>query len=78
MKQEVELKIEEALESIRPFLKADGGNVELVNVDEELNVSLRLLGACKNCDISQLTMKAGIEESIRKILPSVKSVTAVN
>lgn len=78
MNSEAVLKIEEALNLIRPFLHADGGDVELVNVDEELNVQLRLKGSCSNCDISHLTMKAGIEESIRKVLPGVKQVVAVN
>lgn len=78
MNSEAALKIEEALNLIRPFLHADGGDVELVNVDDELNVQLRLKGSCSNCDISHLTMKAGIEESIRKVLPGVKQVLAVN
>lgn len=78
MNSEAALKIEEALNLIRPFLHADGGDVELVDVDDELNVQLRLKGSCSNCDISHLTMKAGIEESIRKVLPGVKQVLAVN
>lgn len=78
MNNEAALKIEEALNLIRPFLHADGGDVELVDVDEDLNVQLRLKGSCSNCDISHLTMKAGIEESIRKVLPGVKQVVAVN
>jgi Fe-S cluster biogenesis protein NfuA len=78
MNPEIVQKIEEALNSIRPFLKADGGDVELVSVDDDLNVSLRLMGSCSNCDISHLTMKAGIEESIRRVLPDLGMVTAVN
>lgn len=78
MNPEIVQKIEEALNSIRPFLKADGGDVELVSIDDDLNVSLRLMGSCSNCDISHLTMKAGIEESIRRVLPDLGMVTAVN
>lgn len=73
-----ESKIEEALESVRPFLKMDGGDVELVGIDENNVVTLRLLGTCSGCSMSHMTMKAGIEEAIRKVLPEVSSVIAVN
>ena len=72
---EIQAKIEEALNSIRPFLKADGGDVELISVDNDV-VRLKLLGACSSCEISHITMKAGIEESIRRIYPEVKEVVA--
>lgn len=72
-----ETKIEEALESIRPFLKQDGGDVEFVSYENKI-VKLRLLGACSTCSISHLTMKAGIEESIKKLLPEVESVLAID
>ncbi|MFT5723901.1 MAG: Fe-S cluster biogenesis protein NfuA [Bacteroidia bacterium] len=68
-------KVEEALNSIRPFLKADGGDVELISIDDDV-VRLKLLGACSSCEISHITMKAGIEESIRRIYPEVKEVLA--
>ncbi|MBO6517527.1 MAG: NifU family protein [Bacteroidia bacterium] len=76
MSTETRQRIEQALDNIRPFLKADGGDVELVSVDENDVVRLRLLGACSNCEISHITMKAGIEESIRKVYPEVKEVVA--
>ena len=69
--------IEEALESVRPFLKMDGGNVELVQIDEQNVVTLKLLGACSGCSMSHMTMKAGIEEAIKKVLPEVQSVIAI-
>ena len=72
-----ETKIEEALESIRPFLKQDGGDDEFVSYENKI-VKLRLLGACSTCSISHLTMKAGIEESIKKLLPEVESVLAID
>ncbi|MFT5480310.1 MAG: Fe-S cluster biogenesis protein NfuA [bacterium] len=75
MDSETQAKIEEALNSIRPFLKADGGDVELVSVENDI-VRLKLLGACSSCEISHITMKAGIEESIRRIYPEVKEVVA--
>jgi Fe-S cluster biogenesis protein NfuA len=73
-----ETKIEEALNSVRPFLKMDGGNVELVNIDSDNVVTLKLLGACSGCSMSHMTMKAGIEEAIKKVLPEVKSVVALD
>ena len=69
--------IEQALESMRPFLKKDGGDVELVSYEDTV-VKLKLLGACSTCNISHFTMKAGLEESIKKILPEVTEVLAVN
>lgn len=73
-----ETKIEEALDSVRPFLRMDGGDVQLVNIDEDNIVTLRLLGACSGCSMSHMTMKAGIEEAIKKVLPEVKSVVAID
>jgi len=74
---EIMEKLEAALESIRPFLKADGGDVELVEIDSDNVVHIRLLGACGSCDISHITMKAGIEDSLKKVFPSLKSLVAV-
>jgi Fe-S cluster biogenesis protein NfuA len=71
-------KIEEALNSVRPFLKMDGGDVELVNIDENNVVTLKLLGACSGCSMSHMTMKAGIEEAIKKVLPEVSAVLAID
>jgi Fe-S cluster biogenesis protein NfuA len=72
------LKIEEALDSVRPFLKMDGGDVELIDINEDNVVTLKLLGACSGCSMSHMTMKAGIEEAIKKILPEIKSVIAID
>jgi Fe-S cluster biogenesis protein NfuA len=74
----VEQRIERALDTVRPFLKADGGDVELVSVDENNVVSIRLLGSCKDCEISDMTMKMGIEEGIKHEVPEIKNVVAVN
>jgi len=70
-------KIEKALESIRPNLMADGGDVELVDVDEEGVVKVRLKGACGGCPMSQMTLKAGIERTLKEQVPEVKSVESV-
>jgi Fe-S cluster biogenesis protein NfuA len=71
-------KIETALESIRPYLNADGGDVALIEITDDKTVLLELKGACKTCSMSMMTMKAGIEETIRRAAPEIKAVTAVN
>jgi Fe-S cluster biogenesis protein NfuA len=71
-------KIEEALESVRPFLKMDGGDVEFVEMDSEKTVTLRLLGSCSGCSMSHMTMKTGIEEAIKRLVPDIKSVIALS
>jgi len=78
MADEVKIsKIEYALEQVRPFLKADGGDISLVEVTEDNIVRVRLLGACKGCSISHITMKAGIEEAIKNAVPEIITVEAV-
>jgi len=71
-------KVESALEQIRPYLQADGGDVALIEITEDYIVKLELKGACKSCSMSMMTMKAGIEESIKRVAPEVKSVEAIN
>jgi Fe-S cluster biogenesis protein NfuA len=71
-------KIEEVIEEIRPAVRADGGDVELVSFDpDEGRVELRLVGACHSCPYSLLTLKGGIEHRLKSRLPEVKSVVAI-
>ena len=70
-------KVRQALETVRPFLQADGGDVELVEVKEDGTVLVRLEGACAGCPMSQMTLKAGIEERLKEQVPEVKCVEAV-
>lgn len=70
-------KVENALESMRPFLKADGGDVELVEITDEGIVRLRLLGSCRVCSMRTMTMKAGIEDAILKAVPQITAVEEV-
>ena len=70
-------KIEKVLEEIRPTLKADGGNVELVDVTEDGIVKVRLTGTCGNCPMSTYTLKVGIEQKLKELIPEVKSVEQV-
>lgn len=71
-------QIDNALESIRPYLQADGGNVKVLEITDEGVVKLELLGACGSCPMSVMTFKAGIEEAIRREVPQIKSIEAVN
>ena len=70
-------KVEAALEEIRPMLQADGGDVELVDVTEDGIVSVRLTGACGSCPMSTMTLKMGIERTLKEKLPEVKEVVQV-
>jgi len=69
-------KVESALKEIRPSLQADGGDVELIDVENGI-VKVRLTGACAGCPMSQMTLKQGIESYIKKAIPEVLSVEAV-
>ncbi len=70
-------RVQTALDSVRPYLKADGGDVELVEITKEMVVKLRMTGNCSSCDISHITMKAGLEEGILRAVPEIKSVVSV-
>lgn len=70
--------IEEALNTVRPYLKADGGDVRLVDYTDDKTVILELLGSCQTCPMSAMTFKAGLEESIRRAVPTVNKVIAQN
>ena len=71
-------KVEKAIEELRPYLQADGGDIELTDVDEEKGVAkVRLKGACARCPMSQITLQLGVEEFLRKKVPEIKWVEAV-
>ncbi|MEM6397271.1 MAG: NifU family protein [Bacteroidota bacterium] len=72
------VKVDKALDSVRPHLAIDGGNVEVVDVTDEMTVKVKWLGSCVGCSMSQMTMKAGLEETLKTTVPEVKSVVAVN
>lgn len=71
-------KVEEALESIRPYLITDGGDVAVEEITSDNIVRLKLLGACGSCPMSIMTLKAGIEQAIKKAVPEITGVEAVN
>lgn len=76
--QHVIQRIEAALEDLRPFLNADGGDISLEEVTADGIARVRLHGACTSCAMSPMTMKAGVEEAIKRVAPQIKAVEAVN
>lgn len=76
-KEDKILEIEKSLDSIRPYLKTDGGDVQVIDITDEGIVKVQLLGNCKTCPQSFMTMKAGIEESIKKSVDGVSAVEAI-
>lgn len=77
-KADLTLKINNSLEELRPHLHADGGDMELVEITDEGVARVRLLGACSDCSMSVMTVKAGLEEAVRKVAPQIISVESVN
>ncbi|MGB4399210.1 MAG: NifU family protein [Daejeonella sp.] len=71
-------RVEAALDTIRPYLEADGGNVSIEEITPGNVVRLRLLGSCGSCPMSIMTLKAGIEQAIMKSVPEIEGVEAVN
>jgi Fe-S cluster biogenesis protein NfuA len=71
-------RIENTLDTLRPYLAADSGDVSLVEVTEGMIVKLKLLGSCSSCSMSMMTLKAGIEQSLLKAIPELKGVEAIN
>ncbi|RZJ66032.1 MAG: NifU family protein [Flavobacterium sp.] len=69
--------VEKALEEIRPFLNSDGGDISLVSIDDDKHVTVRLQGACTNCSVNQMTLRAGVETTIKKYAPQIETVTNI-
>ncbi len=81
MTQEREIlkkKVESVIDQIRPYLVADGGNIAFIELTEDNIVKVELLGACKGCPMSMMTLKSGVENAIKKAIPEIKSVEAIN
>lgn len=70
-------KVEDSLSTIRPYLEADGGDIKVVEITDKLVLKLKLLGNCDGCRMSEMTMKAGVEETIKKAVPEITGVEAV-
>jgi Fe-S cluster biogenesis protein NfuA len=71
-------RVDKALDGIRPYLEADGGNVMVKEITEDMTVILELMGSCSSCPMSSMTFKAGLEEAILKSVPEIKKVQALN
>ena len=71
-------RVEQALDTLRPYLEADGGNVTIAEITPDNVVRLRLLGSCASCAMSIMTFKAGLEQAIKKAVPEVSAVEALN
>lgn len=76
-REEIQAKVEKAIESIRPYLIADGGDISIEDISDDLVVKVKLLGACHSCPFSMQTLSAGVENAIRKELPELKQLIAV-
>jgi Fe-S cluster biogenesis protein NfuA len=71
---ELTVTIQKALDEIRPFLNSDGGDISLVSIDDDKHVKVRLEGACLSCSVNQMTLKAGVETTIKKYAPQIETV----
>ena len=70
-------RINKGLEEIRPFLNQDGGDVTFVKVTSDFNLVLKLEGACRSCEVNQMTLKNGIEDAVKKYAPEIKSIKSI-
>lgn len=77
-KEELQERVIGALNNIRPYLEADGGDVKILDITDEYVVEVELLGSCEACPMSPMTMKAGIEEAIKRVAPEIREIKAVN
>ncbi len=77
-KEEIINKVNASIEIIRPYLQNDGGDISLVEITDDLTVKVKLLGACGSCPYSLMTLKNGVEQTIRRDVPEIKEVVAVN
>lgn len=78
MHSELREQIEFALDTIRPYLEADGGNVRIVELTDDMVLKIEMMGSCGSCPMSTMTLKAGVEEAIKRAIPEILRVEAVN
>ena len=75
--QELLQRVEDSLNTLRPYLKTDGGNIEVLEITDDMVLKLKLLGNCGDCPMSEMTMTAGVEDAIRRAVPEIQRVEAV-
>lgn len=78
MNTELESKVKNVIDQIRPYLQADGGDIKFLELTEENVVNVELQGSCGSCPFSRMTLKNGVEEAVKRALPEIQSVEAVN
>lgn len=78
IKEELIKKVTNVIEQIRPYLQNDGGDIEFIELTDDNVVNVRLLGACGSCPYSTMTLKSGVENAMKRAIPEIKSVEAVN
>jgi len=71
-------RIESSLDSIRPYLEADGGNIKVLEITEDKTLRLEFVGNCGSCPMSTMTFKAGVEEAIKRLVPEIKNIEVIN
>ena len=76
--EELRTNVENALDEIRPFLQSDGGDITLVSIEEDNSVKVRLEGNCVGCSVNQMTLKSGVEMTIKKHAPQIQKVISVD
>ena len=76
-KEKLTFKVEEALSEIRPFLESDGGDIELLSINDNV-VTVKLMGNCVSCSVNQMTLKNGVEMTIKKYAPQIKEVINIS
>jgi len=77
-KEELNEKVQNVIEQVRPYLQADGGDINFVNITDDNIVNVELTGACGTCAFSTITLKNGVEATLKKVLPEIKEVVAIN
>ncbi len=77
-KEEIKKKVASTIEMVRPYLIADGGDITLVDITDDLTVQVKLIGACGTCPFSLHTLKNGVEQAVKKEVPEIKEVVAVD
>jgi Fe-S cluster biogenesis protein NfuA len=75
--EELSINVLKALEEVRPFLNSDGGDIQLVSIEDGKHVTVRLEGACTTCSVSHMTLRAGVETTIKKYAPQIETVVNV-
>ncbi|CAH0334468.1 NifU family protein [Flavobacterium sp. XS1P32] len=75
--EELTIEVQKALEEIRPFLNSDGGDITLISIEDDKHVKVRLEGACTSCSVNQMTLRAGVETTIKKFAPQIETVVNI-